>query len=276
MKLFEITQAERKKKAGGVEADQFFIQPDIAKDLANWIKKHPFYKDVKKTIDPCAGEGTMTKMFKNVTAYDLHPRKDWIKKQNFLTSSHPKKPGTFVMMNPPYGKKSDLAIKFFNKATEFADYIGGIFPKTFKRPSVQNQLDMEFELVDQKDLPANAFYLPAEGEDGEPYNVPSVVQIWKRSKKPREKVKGRRTSEYFTFVKDPKEATLAFRHKGGRAGDIFPPTKTPAQTLFFIKTKNAKVTKAFKDVDWSKFGHDMVGSRGIAKAEIVAAVEKLL
>ena len=58
--------------------------------------------------------------------------------------------------------------------------------------------------------------------------------------------------------------------------NIFPPTKEPAQTIYFIKTKNDKVTKAFKDVDWLKFGHDMMGSRGISKGEIVAAVESKL
>lgn len=276
MKLYEISQAQRKKNAGGIKADQVFILPDNAKMIAQWIKKHEFYSKITVTIDPSAGNGLMSKMFKKLEAYDLHPKQKWIKKQDFLTSSHPKKPGTFVMMNPPYGNRNALAIRFFNKAAEFADHIAGIFPKTFKRDSIHARLSKDFKLVDQKDLPSNAFYLPAEGDGMKPYDVPSVMQVWSRIDKPRKKKKRRFTSEYFTFSKDPTGATFAFRYKGGRMGDIFPPSKSPVSTIYFITTKNKKVIKAFKDVDWKKFGSDMVGSRGITKGEIIKAVEKLL
>ena len=49
--------------------------------------------------------------------------------------------------NPPFGKNCSLAIKFFNKAAEFADLIAFIIPRTFKRISIQNKLNLNFSFI---------------------------------------------------------------------------------------------------------------------------------
>ena len=58
-----------------------------------------------------------------------------------------------VIGNPPFGRSSSTAIKFFNKAAVFSDCIAFILPRTFKRVSVQNRLDLNFSLIYTEDLP---------------------------------------------------------------------------------------------------------------------------
>jgi len=58
-----------------------------------------------------------------------------------------------VVGNPPFGRISSLAVKFFNKSAEFADCIAFIIPRTFKRVSIQNKLSLNFELIYNEDLP---------------------------------------------------------------------------------------------------------------------------
>jgi predicted RNA methylase len=81
--------------------------------------------------------------------YDLDPRSPDITQQDFFTADHQHQPGLMVIQNPPFGRGSDLAIRFFNKAATFADYIAQIVPRTFRRPSIQNRLGDNFELVDE-------------------------------------------------------------------------------------------------------------------------------
>lgn len=281
-----LTQAQRKKAIGGVVADQYFIQPRVAKILVEKFKKLSICRRVNHIIDPCAGDGYMTQLFskiknikniKSIEAYDLHPQHSWIKQQDFLKSNHKMNPGTLVAMNVPYGTNNALAVKFFNKAAVFADIIVCVVPATFNRSTIQNRLSLTHKLIFQDKLPFNSFYLPGEGLERRPYNVPSIFQVWIRSPKLRKKVKFKRKSKNFDFVKNVKSADFAFRYKGRRAGDIFSTNQiAPAPTLYNIKAKTPGVRKAFKRVDWSKFGHDMVGSRGITQAEIVAAVDKMM
>ena len=56
-----------------------------------------------------------------------------------------------VVGNPPFGKISSIAIKFFNKSAEYADCIAFIIPRTFKRVSVQNKLNLNFHLMYNED-----------------------------------------------------------------------------------------------------------------------------
>lgn len=71
--LYEKTQQERKKELN-IEHDQWFTQPAAAKKFAQWIKSQPFYKDVKHTIEPAAGNGEILKHFPNAQGYDLEPQ----------------------------------------------------------------------------------------------------------------------------------------------------------------------------------------------------------
>lgn len=274
----ERSQAERKAEAG-VVADQFFTRPDVAHKFASWVKSHGIAQG--RTIEPATGAKALADHFPGIEMYDLHPTEPDIKKQDFLTSNMGYREGTTVVMNPPFGKASDLAIAFFNKAAEISDHIAMIVPRTFRRPSVQKRLDKRFHLVDEYVLPKNSFYLPAEGdlknvENGaRPYDVPAVAQIWSRKDEEREDPVLPKTSQHFQFVRQD-QADFAIRRKGRRAGQILPIDQVPQSPSFYYVKGGPEVLRAFQSVDWSQLGNDVMGARGISQPDIIQAVEKFL
>jgi hypothetical protein len=260
----ERTQAQR-KQAAGVEHDQFFTRPEVAEQFANWVKAHKL--PVSKTIEPAAGNQDLARYFPGIEMYDLDPKSSDIKKQDFFTAQHQHQPGFLVVMNPPFGSRSSLAIQFFNKAATFADYIAQIVPRTFRRPSIQNSLDNDFELIDEYILPRGSFYLPSEGTNRK-YDVPAVAQIWRKSKDKRPPILSPKPNGKYTFVKNPADADFAFRMKGRRAGQIVTQNFDNANpnSFFFVKGDITPWTK----IDWSQYGNDVMGARNISKADIAA------
>lgn len=277
MRIFELTQGQRKAKVG-VEADQFFTKPEVAKQFAGWVKSHNITSG--RTIEPATGAKALAQHFPGIEMYDLHPTADDIKQQDFLTSNMGYEEGTTVIMNPPFGSGSDLAMAFFNKAAEIADHIALIGPRTFRRDSVQRRLDSNWHLVDEYVLPRNSFYLPAEGDLSDTknvrgYDVPAVAQIWSRGEEERQPAVLPKASEHFSFVK-PADADFAIRRKGRRAGQLLNIKDVPeSPSFYYIKGDNAAL-RAFKSVDWSELGNDVMGARSISQPDIITAVEKEL
>jgi hypothetical protein len=274
LELFEKSQADRKASVG-VEADQFFTRPEVADNFASWIKGHEFMSSATRIIEPATGSKDLANHFDNIEMYDLFPQSPDITAQDFLTSDMGYKEGTVVVMNPPYGKSSDLAIKFFNKAASISDHIAMIVPRTFRRTSVQKQLDMTWHLVDEYVLPNNSFYLPAE-DKMRPYNVPAVAQIWERREEVRHMPDERTTTPHFQFLKpsDVSQATFAIRKKGRRAGQVVKPDQVPNPNSFFYINGDDKALSAFLRVDWKELGNDVMGARNLSQTDIIQAVEQ--
>lgn len=260
--ITEQSQAQR-RAAAGVAHDQFFTRPAVAKQFADWVKSHRL--PVTRIIEPAAGNMDLARYFPGIEMYDLDPKSPKIKQQDFFAAKHDTEPGFMVVMNPPFGRGSDLAIGFFNKAAEFAEYIAMIVPRTFRRDSVQVRLDQNFHLVDEYVLPRNSFYLPSEGPD-RGYDVPAVAQIWQRKAEKRPKPAKPVTTANFTFVRNPADADFAFRAKGRRAGQIITQDFENANpnSFFFVKGD----VNPWQEIDWSQLGNDVMGSRYISKADI--------
>lgn len=270
--LTELSNRERKEKAG-TDKDQFFTRPEVAENFASWVKKTLSGLEPKPTtwIEPSAGNGDLARHFPGIQMYDLDPQREDIKQADFLKSDHKYEPGKTFVMNPPFGKASDLAIMFFNKAAQAADHIAQIVPRTFKRDSVLNRLDPKFRLVDQYDLPRNAFYLPFEG-DGKTkgYDVNAVAQVFTRMKEGEEVPQKKRYEmpPGVKFTRNIQQADFAFRRKGRRAGQIITDPQEVLQTnpnsfIYVIGDPTP-----WLKVDWKKFGNDVMGARNITAGEI--------
>ncbi|UWV78165.1 hypothetical protein NWE59_04390 [Mycoplasmopsis felis] len=100
-----------------------------------------------------------------------------IKKANFLDLNINdfiiNKKNNLVITNPPFGKKTNLAIDFLNKSLIFSDIICMILPNTFNRYSVQSKINPNSKLIYTENLPKNSFIV----NDRE-YSVNCVFQIW--------------------------------------------------------------------------------------------------
>jgi len=270
--LTERSQAQRKREAGTVH-DQFFTRPEVAAQFANWVKSHTFYKSVTRIIEPAAGNQDLAKNFPNIEMYDLDPQSPEVSAQDFFTSQHKYQPGFLTVMNPPFGKASDLAIKFFNKAATYSDYIAQIVPRTFRRSGIQDRLAGNFELVDEYILPKGSFYLPSEGTDKK-YDVPAVAQIWHRTETTRPKSTKPQIPQGIKFIRDPKQANVAFRRKGRRAGEIVTQNleQTNPNSFFYLNVDRPTLSK-LQAVDWSEYGEDVMGSRSISQNDIISALQ---
>lgn len=202
------------------EFDQFFTKESIAKQCVERLnQKFSIDKDFLHIIEPSHGnmsfvdalqqwKGKLT--FMDIDSKCEETRKDFL--QFTHTHTH-----TLVIGNPPFGKNSCLAIAFFNHAAIFAKVIAFIVPKTFRKTSVTNKLDLNFELVDEMELEKDSFEF-----NGKDYDVPCVFQIWKKGDEKRKKTLTVKQTRDFKFIKNQtQDCDLVLRRVGVNAGRLY-------------------------------------------------------
>lgn len=177
--------------------DQFYTKETIAFECFSTLKKHIDIKSFDYQLEPSAGTGSFYKLLNHSKriGLDIDPKYEGVIDMDYFNFK-PKENKTYIVVgNPPFGKVSSLAVKFFNKSAEFADCIAFIVPRTFKRVSIQNQLNLFFSLVHTQDLPIKpCCFVPS-------MNAKCCFQIWKKTFIPREKINYDSTHQDFTFLK---------------------------------------------------------------------------
>src|SRR5574344_1029592 len=136
--------------------DKFYTKPEIAKKCIECAESILNFKKYN-FLEPSAGSGAFSNQLE-CEAYDLYPEGEKIKKADFLLLN-PDKKGYVVIGNPPFGKRSRLAIDFINHASNFSDAICFILPNTFNRYSVQSKVSSSLKLIYSEELPKNSFTL---------------------------------------------------------------------------------------------------------------------
>ena len=163
--------------------DQFYTKDEVALKLCEIIKAK--LKDKLKSyifLEPSAGGGAfikaLNKSFENneIIALDLEQKAQNIKQCDFF-SYYTNAQKIFTIGNPPFGKRADLAIRFFNHASVFSDYIAFIVPLQFEKWSVQKNLNKAFSLIYSQNLEPNSFVF-----NGKDYALRCCFQIWTRLK----------------------------------------------------------------------------------------------
>ena len=180
--------------------DQFYTKDEIAskcyRKFIRTMKRNNINMDNYTYIEPSAGKGAFYKLLplKKRIGIDLDPKYEELIKMDFLKYDPDKKNKYVVIGNPPFGKISSMAIKFFNKSASYADIIAFIVPRTFKRISVQNKLSLNFKLIYNNDLPLKPCCFEPE------MMAKCCFQIWIRSGK-REKISLPSSHKDFEFLK---------------------------------------------------------------------------
>lgn len=255
-------------------ADRFYTKSEIAQECVDF-----FYEKIETNkpimfIEPSAGAGAFLPYLNNYKAFDILPanenvlQADWLSlDKNNLSESEDI---IVVIGNPPFGVQNNLAIKFFNSSA-FADYIAFILPKSFKKTSIQNQLDLNFKLIAEKDIPSKSFLL-----NGESYGVNCVFQIWKKSQEKRKIIKGRTTTKYFDFTKDKNKATCSLRRVGAAAGRASFELNFSEQSNYFLVNKTTLSDEEFVSF-LNSLAHERaenaVGPKSLSKSELVEDFE---
>jgi hypothetical protein len=216
-----------------MKLDQFYTKDEIAKKCYNKFNEEidKIGIDLNKydyIMEPSAGKGTFYKLFpkNNRIGIDLDPKYDGIIKMDFLKYQPIKKKKYIIIGNPPFGVVSSLAVKFFNKSSEFADIIAFILPRTFKRISIQNKLPLNFKLIYNEDLPIKPCCFHPK------MMAKCCFQIWiKDDNNNRKEIKLPSKHKDFKFLKlgpkdkrnqptPPKNADFAMKAYGANCGEI--------------------------------------------------------
>ena len=151
--------------------DKFYTKKDTAKMCVDILNDLLDVED-ELFLEPSAGDGSFLEFLKNYEAYDIMPEDERIIQKDFLTFESQKK-NYITIGNPPFGKRSKLAIDFFNKCSEVSEVVAFIVPISFMKYGVQSKLSPEFKLLFVGKIGESSF-LDREKD----FDVNCVFQIW--------------------------------------------------------------------------------------------------
>ncbi|HHZ95327.1 MAG TPA: hypothetical protein EYN67_07170 [Flavobacteriales bacterium] len=186
-----------------VRLDKFYTNDNVVRECLALLS----LEDYDVIVEPSAGSGAFyihLPVDKRV-GLDLEPAYDGVTEQDYFKfveiaqacQMFPVKDKSYLVVgNPPFGKNSSLARKFFNASALFADTIAFILPRTFRKPSTINQLDEHFHLSKEIMLDKDSFQLP----NGDTHDVPCVFQVWERYTRLRPRIPTVTTCKDFKFV----------------------------------------------------------------------------
>ena len=254
--------------------EQYYTLPEIAEkctdEVLGLVGTHRTF------LEPCGGEGTFIESLigrgvneKNIVSFDIEPKHTLVIKKDFLTTTNFDlgfSTNLVTITNPPFGRANSLSKKFFNHCAEFSEYICFIVPKSWRKWSVQNSLNLNFHLKKDLDLPPVCFYSAA-GDSFEGESLNCVFQIWQRSKTAR---KIKKVADHGLIEKTtPKEADVALTIFGWSCGKLLKEfDRNKNTTLMFLKVKNKKVIKALEAVDYSRFSKNVAYTQALSIQEI--------
>ena len=164
--------------------DQFYTKETIAKLCWNHLIDitPSLNKNIKDLffLEPSAGKGAFYKLMpeQRRIGMDLEPKCDSVKSQNFLkTLKIEFEPHhTVIVGNPPFGKRGNLAVAFFNHAAHLAETVAFIVPVIFRKFRVHKKLDARMKFISKLELPKESF----EFDNGKAYSVNTEFQVWTR------------------------------------------------------------------------------------------------
>lgn len=250
--------------------DQFYTEETIAKFCYKELEKE-YNLNNFLLFEPSAGTGSFSNLFhKKSLAIDIDPKNNNIKKMDFFEFDKEllKNKKVFTIGNPPFGKLSSKAVKFFNKSSEFSENIAFIVPKTFKKESVKNKLNNFFHLKKEIEIPLKSF-IYKEKE----YSVPCVFQIWEKKNYKRNILKYNVENEFISFVKK-EEADIAIRRVGNLSGKIiYDLNKYSKSSHYYLNIKKDKerVIKILNSlfIQFNEISKNTAGNPSLSKVELI-------
>jgi len=257
--------------------DKFYTKPEVARLCMERIKQNiSISRERDLIVEPSAGNGSFIPFIKDATDHflflDISPQNEEIIRQDFLNFQIGEREHDriHVVGNPPFGRQSSLAFKFLKKSMEFADTVSFILPRSFRKQSNQEKINLFFHLIFEMDLCNDAFLI-----DEMEYNVPCIFQIWIK-KEVQRTMPPKLEPTFFQFVKKHEFPDIAFRRVGINAGQIYTDTNDRSEeSHYFIKfTNNVGIEANMKRFDLSFDFNNHTGPRSISKQELLSLLRE--
>lgn len=278
--------------------DKYYTKREVAKQcygiFSEFLSRNGYKKEELLFIEPSAGSGIFLDEIKeSKLGFDIAPtngNKHKIQKNDFLnddmmellTKEEKSKKIVFIG-NPPFGKRSKLAIQFLNKAFEYSNIVGFIVPIQFRKWSVQNNINKKAKLVLDKELQENAFEFM-----GKDYKIRCCFQIWvldeeniqEKDLRIKEKPtlthldfeifqynRTKSTEKYFDYEWDfavPRQGFHNYSEKSYSKKEC-----NPKKQWIFFKAKNKKTLRNLLSIDFEMLSKKNIGTPGFGKADVI-------
>lgn len=251
--------------------EQYYTPADLSREILEKVCSKIDAPTRRVFLEPAGGTGSFIDAakalgFTQIVSMDIEPKHELVEEMDFLESQLDVSSAVCVT-NPPFGRNNSLSVPFFNKAAEYSDIIAFIVPRSWRKWSVLNRLNMSFHLVDDWNLDID--YVNDEGESTHGVgNLRTCVQVWKKDEsKLRLPVK---IPDHGIIQKTtPELADVSFTLFGYGCGTVkedFP--RIPNTTQTFLKLKHPRALEALNAVDFSKFFNHTAYTEALGLQEI--------
>jgi hypothetical protein len=250
--------------------EQFYTPTELAQTLVGDVEAVLGSLEGKTVLEPAGGTGSFVgaayaKGAKEVISFDIEPLHKQVLLGNFLDQELTAQ-NLITISNPPFGRNNSLSIPFFNHAARFSDAICFIVPRSWRKWSVTNRLDLNFELVSDKDLDID--YMDSSGElISDKSRLATCFQIWKKTETPRVPVK---ITDMGVIQKvSPELADVSMTIFGYGCGSIKEDFEcVPNTTQLFLKLNHPQALSALRSVDFSRFFKSTAYTEALSIQEI--------
>lgn len=260
--------------------DKFYTKKEAVEILLDQVDLSHY--DI--IIEPSAGSGNISLPLSqrinpqttHLISLDIEPENYTIWKMDYLieTLKIEEFKRVLVIGNPPFGRQSSLAIKFFNRSASYRQVSTILFivPQSFRKPSIQNRLAGDFILEKEISLPPNSFTL-----NNQDYSLPCLIQKWIRSEVPRLPHPKYYPNNLYSFT-PPGPQIIALRRVGyyaGRAYLIEGPYPSISSHYFIDSSSIPKdfIINRLNEITWDF--DNVVGPRSISKNEFIFVLNEI-
>lgn len=221
-------------------------------------------------IEPSGGTGCFVDVLESrgitdVVSFDIEPHHLQVQKANFIDDTT-QFTADVAIGNPPFGRNNALSIPFFNKCADTCDIICFIVPRSWRKWSVTNRLNLNFAVIDDYDLQIN--YVDVNGQLlSDNSHLRTCVQTWERTSPARQKI----VVEDRGIIQkcNPSEADAALTIFGFSCGTVrtdFP--RVANTTQMFVKLRHPKALEALRSVEYARFFNHTAYTQALSLQEI--------
>lgn len=250
--------------------EQYYTPKTLARELVARIEDVLGPLAGKSVLEPAGGTGAFIDAVgecevKSVISFDIEPLHEMVTEGSFLDQEISQR-NLITISNPPFGRNNSLSIPFFNHAANLSDAICFIVPRSWRKWSVTNRLDLRFELVLDIDLDID--YVDAGGEAlSNKSHLATCFQIWRKTDKSRQIVKVVDKKIVEKVAPDRADVSLTiFGYGCGKVKTDF--ERVPNTTQMFLKLHHPDALAALESVDYSKFFKNTAYTEALSLPEI--------